>query len=240
MNRSISARGTWPGRITLRSGWAQSRARPFNDDLQDAALRLDRGSSGFLERSARWLFEAGAPAVISSPLHPGMQRPWIDAGFDPFRELVLMERDLSRSVAEPSHHIEAGTDEDWASALRIDQRAFSPEWRVGRHGLDDARDATSTTGFLVVRGGDDVAGFAIVGVASSTGYLQRIAVEPDAQGSGFGRSLLRASLAWARGRAARTLLLNTQLDNHGAARLYRSEHFETLPQPLVLLRSTPS
>ena len=240
MNRSISARGTWPGRITLRSGWAQSRARPFNDDLPDAALRLDRGSARFLERSARWLFDAGAPAVISSPLHSGMQRVWLEAGFEPFRELLLMERDLSRPVAKPTHHIEAGTDRDWAPALEIDQRAFSPDWRVGRHGLVDARDATSASGFFVARRDDRVVGFSIVGVASSAGYLQRIAVDPEAQGSGLGRSLLRASLAWARGRAARTLLLNTQLDNRGAARLYLSEHFETLPQPLVLLRSTPS
>ncbi len=81
-------------------------------------------------------------------------------------------------------------------------------------------------------------GFSIVGVTQSTGYLQRIAVDPRAQGHGVGRSLLRASLRWARRHRARSVLLNTQIDNEGAARLYESERFEPLPQRLVLLRAT--
>lgn len=240
MNRTISARGTWPGRVTLRSGWAQSIARPFNDDTADAALRLDRGSAHFLRTSTHWLFDAGAPAVISSPLHPGMERVWKEAGFVPFRQLLLMERDLSFPTEPPSHPIEPGGDEDWEAALEIDRRAFDPEWRIGRHGLEDARDATPTTGFLVSKSGGEVTGFSIVGISSMTGYLQRIAVDPDAQGTGLGRSLLRASVEWVGRRQARTLLLNTQRDNVGAARLYRSERFEALPQPLILLRSTPT
>lgn len=240
MNRAISARGSWPGRVTLRSGWAQSIARPFNDDTADAALRLDRGSAHFLRTSTEWLFDAGAPSVISTPLHPGMDRVWDEAGFAPFRELLLMERDLSFPTEPPIHPIEPGEDDDWEAALEIDRRAFDPEWRIGRHGLEDARDATPTTAFLVSRAEDEVTGFSIVGISSVTGYLQRIAVDPRVQGTGLGRSLLRASVEWVGRRQAQTLLLNTQRDNRGAARLYRSERFETLPQPLLLLRSTPT
>ncbi len=169
-----------------------------------------------------------------------MQRVWKEAGFAAFRELLLMERDLSFEIGSPAHRVEAGTDEDWDAALGVDQRAFSPEWRIGRSGLEDARDATANTAFFVVRSEGDVTGFAIVGAASSTGYLQRIAVDPDAQGIGLGRSLLRVALDWAKRRGTTTVLLNTQRDNRGAARLYRSEHFEALPQPLLLLRSTPT
>lgn len=178
--------------------------------------------------------------MISSPLHPGMQRVWKEAGFVPFRELLLMERDLSFEIGAPPHPAERGTDEDWDAVLDIDQRAFGIEWRIGRSGLEDAREATADTALFVVRTEGGVGGFAIVGTAASTGYLQRIAVEPRSQGKGLGRSLLRVALDWAKRRNATTLLLNTQRDNHEAARLYRSEHFETLPQPLVLLRSTPT
>lgn len=240
MIRTISARGEWPGRVTLRSGWSQSVARPVNDDVPDASLRLERGSAAFLRQSAEWLFAQDVPAVLSIPLHPGTRRVWDEAGFQAYRELMLMERDLSFAVDAPTQPVSEGTGSQWDDALRVDNAAFAPEWRIGRLGLADAREATPTSGFLVSRRDGRVAGFSIVGIAQSTAYLQRIAVDPTHGGRGIGRSLLRSTIAWARKRSARSILLNTQLDNHGAARLYASERFEALPQHLVLLRSTPS
>jgi ribosomal protein S18 acetylase RimI-like enzyme len=237
--RTISARGEWPGRITLKAGWSQSVARPVNDDLTDASLRLERGSASFLRQSAEWLFAQDVPSVLSIPLHPGTRGVWDDAGFQPYRELKLMERDLSLAVDAPTQPVEEGDAAHWEEALGVDNAAFDPEWRIGRLGLADARDATPTAGFLVSRSEGRVVGFSIVGIAHSTAYLQRIAVDPQHGGRGFGRSMLRATIDWARRRSARTILLNTQLDNHGAARLYASERFESLPQHLVLLRSTP-
>lgn len=240
MIRTISARGEWPGRITLKAGWSQSVARPVNDDVTDASLRLERGSASFLRHSAEWLFDQGVPSVLSIPLHPGTRRVWDEAGFQPYRELMLMERDLSLAVDAPSLPVEAGGPSHWDGALRVDSAAFEPDWRIGRLGLADARDATPTSGFLVHSSQGGVVGFSIVGLAQSTAYLQRIAVDPAHGGRGIGRSLLRATIAWARRHSARSILLNTQLDNHGAARLYATERFEALPQHLVLLRSTPS
>ncbi|MDH3250395.1 MAG: GNAT family N-acetyltransferase [Acidimicrobiia bacterium] len=241
MIRTISARGEWPGRVTLRAGWSQSIARPLNDDVADASLRLERGSASFLRQSAEWLFDQGVPAVLSIPLHPGTRRVWDDAGFEPYRELLLMERDLSFAVEPPAHRItEGGSKAHWKNALEVDNAAFEPGWRIGRLGLEDARAATPTAGFLVHEIDDRVSGFSIVGIAQSTAYLQRIAVDPEYGRQGIGRSLIRATIQWARQRSARSILLNTQLDNHGAARLYARERFEALPQHLVLLRSTPS
>ncbi|MDX1449576.1 MAG: GNAT family N-acetyltransferase, partial [Acidimicrobiia bacterium] len=67
-------------------------------------------------------------------------------------------------------------------------------------------------------------------------YLQRIAVDPGDQGAGVGRTLLRGSMAWARRRGARTMLLNTQTDNEKATMLYRSERFTVLSSRLTILR----
>jgi GNAT superfamily N-acetyltransferase len=238
--RTISARGEWPGRVTLRAGWSQSIARPLNDDVADASLRLERGSASFLRQSTEWLFAQDVPSVLSIPLHPGTRRVWDDAGFEPYRELLLMERDLSFAVDQPSHRITEGSAAHWEDALSIDNAAFEPSWRIGRLGLDDARAATPTAGFLVHEIPGGITGFSIVGIAQSTAYLQRIAVDPSHGRQGIGRSLVRATIQWARERSARSILLNTQLDNHGAARLYARERFEALPQHLVLLRSTPS
>ncbi len=240
MIKTISARGEWPGRVTLRAGWSQSIARPLNDDVADASLRLERGSASFLRQSTEWLFDQDVPAVLSIPLHPGTRRVWDDAGFEPYRELLLMERDLSFAVEPPTHLISEGSGAHWKGALEVDNAAFEPSWRIGRLGLEDARAATPTAGFLVHEIDGGISGFSIAGIAQSTAYLQRIAVDPAHGRQGIGRSLIRATIDWARRRGARTILLNTQLDNHGAARLYARERFVSLPQHLVLLRSTPS
>ena len=77
----------------------------------------------------------------------------------------------------------------------------------------------------------------MVGYGSAISYLQRVAVHPDWQGQGMGRSLVRVSARKARASGAHVMLLNTQLDNGCAIALYESEGFVRLPDPLALLRS---
>jgi ribosomal protein S18 acetylase RimI-like enzyme len=89
---------------------------------------------------------------------------------------------------------------------------------------------------LLTHVADRAAGFAIVGVGSIAGYLQRVAVHPDYARQGFGRSLVRAAGKWARRRGARSMMLNTQPDNESAARLYISEGFEKMLDQLTVLR----
>jgi ribosomal protein S18 acetylase RimI-like enzyme len=81
-------------------------------------------------------------------------------------------------------------------------------------------------------------GFAIVGFGNAIAYLQRVAVHPDWQGKGMGRSLVRVAARKARAAGARVMLLNTQVDNAQAMRLYESEGYIRLPEPLCLLRYT--
>ena len=67
-------------------------------------------------------------------------------------------------------------------------------------------------------------------------YLQRVAVHPDHQGEGIGRSLVRASLRWGQKHGASSMLLNTQPENTAAARLYMSEGFVRLSYGLDVLK----
>lgn len=181
-----------------------------------------------------WLLAKGASRAISPPLARGSERMWAEAGFRPGPQLALMERDLGAPIEQPTIAVRRGTRRQLEPAADIDRLAFPVGWRIGRLGLDEAIQATSTSRLLVCGGDDSIAGFAIVGVTAGTGYLQRIAVDPAHQGRGAGSSLIRVALAWARAHGARTMLLNTQIDNEGAARLYRAEGFEMLLDRLTL------
>ncbi len=239
MTRSFSARGTWPGRVTFRSGWSAAQARPWNEDLEDATLRLDRGGAKMINKCSEWLCSNHAPSVISPPLNNSSVSLWEDAGFERFRTLKLMERDLSIPFAEPVHPIRVGKRSEWEKAAEIDRLAFDETWRVGRLGLADAVAATPRSRFLVADLDDAVVGFAIVGASGPGSYLQRLAVDPAAQGKGIGRALVLACLRWAHTRGANTMVLNTQPTNDPATSLYEAQRFEPLPEPLQLVRYRP-
>ncbi len=145
-----------------------------------------------------------------------------------------MERSLARPITEARIAVRTGQIDE---AVPIDRQAFDPDWQIGRMGLQDALTATVRSRLLVSEP-EPVQGFAIVGVTGSTGYLQRIAVNPEHGGRGVGRELLRAAMTWARSAGARAMLLNTQPENERAASLYRSEGFVTLPDRLNVLLAT--
>lgn len=232
---SVTIRGEWPGSVTIRSGWWKAVARPLNDQSGDAVLRMERGSAEFVRRAAHALVELGAGAVMSPPLMPGSDSTFRRAGFTPYSHLVLMERDLRRDVPDVAGVHEA-TDAEEAAAIEIDDAAFDTPWRVGRLGLVDAREATPQS---IMLWSDDGPAFSVIGIANEIGYLQRIAVHPDRQGAGLGRTLVRGSMGWARRNGARTMMLNTQPENDRAAALYRSEGFRELPSRLSIHRFVP-
>lgn len=72
------------------------------------------------------------------------------------------------------------------------------------------------------------AGLAGPGEAGGDADVATVAVLPDAQGRGLGRTLLRALLAEAGRRQAGAVLLEVRVDNEAARALYASEGFERL------------
>lgn len=234
----VFQRGTWPGSISLRRGWARAEARPWNDAVLDATLRLIRGGSGFIEACTRRLYDLGAPAVLSSPLALSARRPWESAGFVEHFELALMRLSLDRDLPAPRHLVVRDEDFDLDQMLAIDMAAFPEYWRFDRAGLLESTQATSTSNVFVIRDGNaGITGFAVVGFGHAISYLQRVAVHPRWQGEGMGRSLVRAAARAAKRHGSKAMLLNTQQDNDPAIRLYETEGFVQLPESLAVLKA---
>lgn len=231
----MRVKGSWPGEVGLRSGWGRATARPWNEASDDAALRLVRGSAGFLAECAAWLCEAGAARVLTPPLDVSSQRVWRAAGFEPAIDLDVFVRDLLRPTPEPDGEVVVGDADDWQAAVTVDDAAFDEDWRMGPLGLAEARRSTPRSVFLTTHEGGRLTGFVIVGAAVSTGYLQRLAVDPEDRGRGFGRDLVRAACRWAAGQGATRIVLNTQPDNVAAAALYDSEGFTASRGSLAVL-----
>jgi ribosomal protein S18 acetylase RimI-like enzyme len=213
-------------------------ARPWNEESSAAALRLERGNSRFLRSCADWLIERQMDEVFSPALFPKFDRVWREAGFVRIARLRLFESDLKTTAKAPDLDVKQIKPE-WAQLAVIDRAAFPLRWHLGRLGLAESFAATPRAGVLAVHELGVPVGFSIVGLAIGLAYLQRLAVDPRHQGGGIGRSLVRASVAWAAARGARSMLLNTQTDNDPAAGLYAAEGFVEVLEGLEVMGYRP-
>jgi ribosomal protein S18 acetylase RimI-like enzyme len=187
-----------------------------------------------VERCLARLRRAGYREVLTNALTPADSLPFVDAGFRVRERLHLLTHDLA-ALSVPARPSRRARQADRELVLRLDARAFAPSWRLSGHGgLTDALRATPVARFRVTRG-DEVAGYAISGRAGDQGYLQRVAVDPDVQGQGWGRALVADALQWLRHRGAGRALVNTQRENTGALSLYESCGFRRLPVGLCVL-----
>jgi ribosomal protein S18 acetylase RimI-like enzyme len=235
----VTHRGTWPGKVTFRRGWSRADARPWNDGTASGSLRLLRGGGAFLGACTEQLLALGTDSVISPPLPTSARTAWREAGYSPFIDLALMRLSLDSQPKSPSHLVVVSDDTSIEDLLMIDAAAFDDFWRFDAYGLSEAIEATGRSSILVIRDGEGhPAGFAVVGYGNAISYLQRVAVHPDWQGQGMGRSLIRVAARKARAAGAQVMLLNTQYDNNAAIRLYEAEGFVLLPEALALLRNS--
>lgn len=237
----MRVRGQWPNPVGLRKGWYRATARPWNRSRSDAHLRLIRGSPAFLTEAAELVLGFGASSAISPPLFGGTQTPWRAAGFDSYTTLRLLRKALD-GPEEPRVPVRQLGDQDWARVVAIDAAAFGDMWKAELPALVEALRSTSTSALLGVDDptSGDLAGYAIVASSGSTGYLQRIGVDPVHHGQGLGRSLTRAAHNWSLRRGARMVILNTKPDNTAALTLYQSEGYTVMPDRLELLRYQPT
>ncbi|NQV06356.1 GNAT family N-acetyltransferase [bacterium] len=232
----VRVEGEWPNAVTLRRGWHRAEARPWNDSVPFAHLRLIRGGSAFLDDCAYALRGLGADGVLSPPVTDTARKMWEDAGFHFHAMLHLLRRELD-DLPTPDHLVALGSPSDMREMLRIDGEAFDAFWRFDKRAIQEALTATPNAAIHIVRRPNNtLAGFSITGLGTAISYLQRVAVDPQWQGRGIGRSLIRTSALWARRNHAQAIVLNTQTENTAAIALYESEGYRVLREELAVLR----
>lgn len=238
MPNRLVVEGSWPGSLTVTSGWSRAEARPWNDETPSGHVRLIRGGAAFLAETTRLVAGASDGTVYSPALYPASTRVWKRAGYQTSSQLLTMEKVFAFREEQPIRPVLDLDNPDWDSILRVDHRAFSGFWRMSREGLVEAAGATPAVAVLAVEIDGTLAGYAIVGAQRTSSFLQRIAVDPDHGGRGLGTDLLRAAVSWARRRGARGMTLNVREQSMPARRLYEAGGFHDTGVRLEILVNT--
>ena len=178
--------------------------------------------------------------MLTSALGPAEQVPFLDAGYQVYQVLRLLEIDLTRMMEtpppEPGLRIRPTRRRDTRPILKLDAAAFDAFWRFDAEALAEAAHATSRNRRRVAQRDGRVVGYTMTGRSGRTGFLQRLAVNPDHHGQGTGRILLVDSLSWLQRSGAIRALVNTQAGNDQALALYRNTGFNQRPEGLAVLR----
>lgn len=172
----------------------------------------------------RLAVQRGYTAAFTSAIPAPNAAPFISCGFYVHEELHLLRRDFSEPVESSSSRTRRARRSDVAAVLALDELAFDTFWRFDQSELVDATKATPRHRFHVTRTSPAV-GYHITGLARQRGYLQRVAVHPNAQGQGWGRALVDDALLWLQRNNAISAAVNTQIDNGRAVDLYLAAGF---------------
>ena len=178
--------------------------------------------------------ERGFSLAVTPALPPYEWQPYVEAGFEIRERLHLLAHLLLDLPPKGEHRHRRATRRDTDAVLAVDHLAFQPFWRLDRAGLEEAIRATPSYRFRV---GRDAPSYALVGRAGDRGYVQRLAVHPDHQGHGLGRTLVLDGLWWLRRWRVREVLVNTQQGNDRAVGLYERLGFQHRPGGLAVLQA---
>jgi ribosomal protein S18 acetylase RimI-like enzyme len=188
----------------------------------------------------RWLDElrgAGYESVRTGALEPDAGQAFLTAGFTVAQRLALLQLDAPFDPPRPAGRLRAvRTAEDAEAAAQIDLGAFGSTWCFDADAIGEARHATPAHRARFSLDADGrPAGYAISGRAGRNGFLQRLAVAPDAQRGGHGGLLVADALRWLRRWRAQTVLVNTEVTNEPALRLYQRTGFRLRHDELHVL-----
>jgi len=172
-------------------------------------------------------------------LEEGQAGVFREAGFVPYREIVVVEGDASgmRRPGRPSglklRRFRAG---DLEETLLVDAAAFDPFWRLDDWHLRCISRYCLHNRVIVAESGGRLVGYCIAGTNGYCGFVQRLGVIPECQGRGWGSALLGEQVAWMGSLGTRIFIVNTQRENQRALRVYREAGFVREQAPRYIYR----
>ena len=182
------------------------------------------------------ILSLGFHRILTTALVPHDQAPFLEFGYQVHEPLRLLELNLDPNrIGRSTRPTRRMRRRDVAASLAIDAASFTSFWQFDADALDEAISATPTSRRRVVRSDRVVLGYAITGHTGRTGFIQRLAVDPDSSRAGVGGTLLTDGLAWLHTRGVEGVLVNTQPENEAALALYDRFGFVERPGGLAVL-----
>jgi len=129
-----------------------------------------------------------------------------------------------RGAGEAATVLRAMRESDLDTVVGIETRAYAFPWSIGI--FRDCLNACYPSWLLVQS--EIIIGYGIISIAAGEAHILNICIDPEAQGHGHGRRLLRALIRVARNQRAERIYLEVRPSNPRAIALYFDEGFNEI------------
>ena len=184
------------------------------------------------------LRQQGFTSVVTGAIAATHVHDFVKAGFVEQERLVLLRRGSARPplVGQDRRNSTSRVRaRDLSRVLAIDRLCFEPFWQLDIAGLHEALAATARYRFRIMRIGATTTGYVICGFTGTNGFIQRLAVHPNAQQTGIGTSLIMDAIKWMYRRGVTTMYVNTHSANVHALALYDRLGFDQTNESLCVM-----
>ena len=183
----------------------------------------------------RLLWEALLPELRAQGIHTVallLVRNWLASytpalGFHFVEEIITFRRSQLEIPPEPAPTgltIRLTQPEDLSTILAVDNSAFAPPWQMDGEELRQAERISAICTVAELNG--EIVGYQLSTLYFDGAHLARLAVAPEAQGSGVARALLIDLLRRFERRGVHSMTVNTQSSNVRSQHLYTGFGFE--------------
>jgi len=124
----------------------------------------------------------------------------------------------------PAGSLRPMREDDLEQVMAIELRAYPFPWSLGI--FRDCLRADHPSWVLHLD--ERIIGYFLISLGAGEAHILNVCVDPDYQGRGYGRRMLRAIQQVARGRGAQRLFLEVRPSNRGAIALYFNEGFNEI------------
>jgi ribosomal protein S18 acetylase RimI-like enzyme len=227
----------------VTDGAERARIGPWHGDKTVGSITPQPGcpppSVRLVQKCLEQLRRLGFHEAVTAAMPAHEAAGFVAAGFHESARLHLLERrvtggDRGSARLPDGVSMRRARRADMEGVLAVDARSFGSFWRLDADGVNDARSATTYARYRIARRGSAVVGYAITGRQGRSGYLQRLAVDPEYRGAGIGSALVMDGIHWLAAWRAVTVVVNTQESNAAALRLYESLGFKRKPDGLTV------
>lgn len=177
-----------------------------------------------------------AVALVAEYVDRRRQDFYRAAGMDLIEDIVVYEMSgLRAPVSAPPTDslrfelLRLDDRERFVDLLELDHRAFPWLWWNSAAEFEDYVASDGVVIEIAWTSDHRLAGYVGTTLLGSWGHLDRIAIDPDLQGHGYGRQALDYAVRLLAARGARRVALSTQARNHVSRALYDSYGFRRTP-----------
>ncbi len=152
---------------------------------------------------------------------------WQSAGWEILEKLNVLSLNLKNIKHSDINvnNVKAFTDMNIPEVLELDHEIFDPYWQNSSAAFKETIESCVHNYLFIQKAGDDTAGYGILGVTRSYGFLQRFGIVKKYQNSGLGKELLKDIVTFSKQKKLVNIRLNTQTQNKHAQSLYLNNGF---------------